>query len=57
MKLQEAHIYLGNDLGFLAYDEYPFEDLYPGYSPIIDVVWFYPLSDNQSKVIKGIYDL
>jgi hypothetical protein len=57
VKLQEAHIYLGNDLGFLAYDEYPFEDLYPGYSPIIDVVWFYPLSDNQSKVIKGIYDL
>jgi len=41
--------YIHNDiwkmeyLGFLATKEYSLGNLYPGYSPTIDVIWFYTL--------------
>jgi len=56
-ELQRSLVQLGNDLGFLARMEFPLENLVPGYSPIIDVVWFYPLSKSQSRAIKKTYDL
>jgi len=37
--------------------EFPLENLFSGYSPIIDVVWFYPLSNAQSEPIKKMYEL
>ncbi|AFK22645.1 hypothetical protein [Pyrococcus sp. ST04] len=56
-ELQNELVQLGNKFGFLATKEYPLENLYPGYSPIIDVVWFYPLSEAQSSAIYRVYDL
>jgi len=56
-KLQNELVQLGNKLGFLTTKEYPLKNLYPGYSPIIDVVWFYPLSEAQSLAINKVYDL
>jgi len=57
VKLQNNLVQLGNKLGFLATKEYPLENLYPGYSPIVDVIWFYPLSEAQSLAINKVYDL
>lgn len=57
IELQRNLVQLGNKLGFLARMEYPLENLFPGYSPIIDVVWFYPLSKSQSEAIKKMYEL
>ncbi len=48
---------LGNQLGFWAIKEYPLKGLYSGYSPIVDVVWFYPLSDKQSLALSKVYGL
>jgi len=56
-KLQDELVQLGSKLGFLATKEYPLKNIYPGYSPIIDVVWFYPLSEAQSLAINKVYDL
>lgn len=47
MKLQKSLVQLGRKLGFLAEKEFPLVNLFPGYSPTIDVVWFYPLSEQQ----------
>ena len=55
--MQRSLVQLGHKLGFLARMEFPLENLFPGYSPIIDVVWFYPLSEAQSLAIKKVYDL
>lgn len=55
--LQNELVQLGNKLGFLATKEYHLKNLYPRYSPIVDVVWFYQLSDEQSLAISKVYDL
>ncbi|WP_156882114.1 hypothetical protein [Thermococcus sp. PK] len=57
MELQKSLVQLGRKLGFLAEKEFPLVNLFPGYSPIIDVVWFYPLSEQQSHAIKKLYGL
>jgi len=56
-ELQKELVHLGNKLGFLAAMEYTLENLFPGYSPVIDVIWFYPLSEAQSLAIKKTYEL
>ena len=56
-ELQRELVRLGDKLGFLAIMEYTIENLLPGYSPVIDVVWFYPLSEAQSLAISKVYDL
>jgi len=40
-ELQKELVRLGNKLGFLATKEYSLGNLHPGYSPTIDVIWFY----------------
>lgn len=56
-ELQEELVQLGRKLGFQAISEYSVENLYPGYSPRIDIVWFYPLSKEQSSAIRKVYSL
>jgi hypothetical protein len=55
-KLQDELVELGSRLGFLAEEECSLQHLYPGYSPRVDVVWFYPLSKDQSSAIQMVYD-
>jgi len=40
MELQKSLVQLGRKLGFLAEKESPLVNIFPGYSPIIDVVGF-----------------
>ena len=55
--LQDKLTQLGDQFGFHAFKEYYVKNLYPTYSPRIDVTWFYPLSIEQTTAIKRVYDL
>ena len=48
---------MGIQFGFRVFKEYYVKNLYPAYSPRIDVTWFYPLSTEQTTAVKRVYDL